>query len=433
MRLAAAAIVGIAMLSSVTVASAAQRYAAPEGKGGEPCAQVAPCSLKDAITKAKTGDEITIGTGTYSVGEGLFNSAGDLNVHGDPSGPMPKIVATAMSAPLFLTGPGNRISYLEVVNTHDIYAGGVLCTPEGRVERVRVMVGGESAAGISLDSDCVLRDTVARAEGKGAVGVVGYGVKATGVARNVTAVATGSGAVGIRSVYNAFTEPGTYTLDLRNVIASGETADIQATKQGYGASDGPGNVVVSNSNFDVTGVEGVTGSATIADLGGNQTAAPLFVDAAHGDYREAPGSPTIDAGIADQLGPLDLDGNTRVLGPAPDIGAYEFVPPPAVPRPASAAAGQLQSLSLTPSTFTPVNTGEAIFSATKKAKAPIGTTVTFSLSAAATTEFSVDRKTTGRKVGQEVRQADEGQHRATRSARSSSRSAAASPTRAPRA
>jgi hypothetical protein len=143
----------------------------------------------------------------------------------------------------------------------------------------------------------------------------------------------------------------------------------------------------------------VTGSATIADLGGNQTAAPLFVDAAHGDYREAPGSPTIDAGIADQLGPLDIAGNTRILGAAPDIGAYEFVPPPAVPRPTSAAAGQLQSLSLAPSTFTPVNTGEAIFSATKKAKAPIGTTVTFSLSAAATTEFSVEHKTTGRRAG----------------------------------
>jgi hypothetical protein len=209
----------------------------------------------------------------------------------------------------------------------------------------------------------------------------------------VTAIATGSGSVGIRSFYNDFSEPGTYTLDLKNVIASGETADIQATKQGYFASDGPGNVVVSNSNFDVTGVEGVTGTATIADLGSNQTAAPLFVDAANGDYREAAGSPTIDGGVADQIGALDLAGNTRVLGAAPDIGGFEF-PSPLPP----AAAGQIQSLTIGPSTFRTANFGGAILS-TRKVRAPVGAAITYSLSAAAPAEFTVERKLSGRKVG----------------------------------
>ena len=68
-----------------------------------------------------------------------------------------------------------------------------------------------------------------------------------------------------------------------------------------------GDVVATHSNFNSSdpGSEGESRSTA----GGNQTAAPLFVDAANGDYREAAGSPTIDAGVADQLGPLDLAGS----------------------------------------------------------------------------------------------------------------------------
>jgi len=69
----------------------------------------------------------------------------------------------------------------------------------------------------------------------------------------------------------------------------------------------------------------------------DQTAPPDFVDAAAGDYAEAVGSPTIDAGVnAEGAGTTDLLGNPRALpgtldcGPEPpaitDIGADEFVP-----------------------------------------------------------------------------------------------------------
>jgi hypothetical protein len=175
------------------------------------------------------------------------------------------------------------------------------------------------------------------------------------------------------------------TLDLRNAIASGESADLEGVP-----SLASGQILVANSNFDVA----KTAGETVIDKGGNQSAAPLFVNAGAGDYREAAGSPTIDAGAVDQLGTLDPDGNARVLGPAPDIGAYEFVPPPAVPP----ASGQIQSLSLAPRGFRAVNAGEAIFSAEKKT-APVGTTVTYSLSSSGTVEFGVERRLPGRKVG----------------------------------
>ena len=71
---------------------------------------------------------------------------------------------------------------------------------------------------------------------------------------------------------------------------------------------------------------------TWTDSGGNIDLAPLFVDHAAGDYHPQADSPTIDAGTSDVPDPpglpsTDFDGNDRVIGSAPDIGADEFVPP----------------------------------------------------------------------------------------------------------
>jgi hypothetical protein len=66
----------------------------------------------------------------------------------------------------------------------------------------------------------------------------------------------------------------------------------------------------------------------INDDGGNQTSAPDFVDAMFGNYQEAPGSPTIDAGENNVANGIeDLDGSPRTIGSATDIGAYEYNPP----------------------------------------------------------------------------------------------------------
>jgi hypothetical protein len=59
--------------------------------------------------------------------------------------------------------------------------------------------------------------------------------------------------------------------------------------------------------------------------GGNLTLDPLFVDATGGNFRLHASSPCIDAGnnAAAPVGP-DLDGNTRVVRSAVDMGAYEY-------------------------------------------------------------------------------------------------------------
>jgi len=70
------------------------------------------------------------------------------------------------------------------------------------------------------------------------------------------------------------------------------------------------------------------GSAQLTDGGGNrQGVLPLFVNGAAGDYREARGSPTIDAGAATTINRA-LGFVLRSLGAGPDIGAYEYAPVP---------------------------------------------------------------------------------------------------------
>jgi uncharacterized delta-60 repeat protein len=61
---------------------------------------------------------------------------------------------------------------------------------------------------------------------------------------------------------------------------------------------------------------------------GNITGDPLFVDYAGGNLRLQPTSPCIDAGdIAYAPGPVDLDGNPRIVDDMVDMGAYEFQGP----------------------------------------------------------------------------------------------------------
>jgi hypothetical protein len=381
-KLALGAIAAVLSVALASAAGAAQRYAAPEGKGSEPCAKEAPCSLKDAVVGAKLEDEVILTGGSYTVPAKIANNVKNLNVHGDFGGTMPRINASVPSGPPLELGEGARVAYLEVFNTAGEYAYGFVCNQGWRIERVRVQVlSGNNGTGIFQIEGCQVRDSVIRVQGPNSRGIYAISNATDPVDRNLTVIATGTEAYGV------YATPGAGAVDLRNTILSGEAADLQLSTKG--------RAFVGNSSFDSSKLEP---EALLIDLGGNQTAPPQFVDASKGDYHEAAGSPTIDAGAVDQLGALDLDGNPRALGSAPDIGAYEFVPPIPVPE-----VGRLDSLAVRPGKFRAGNVAGALASDShkKKRKAPLGATVTYSLSAAATVEFHVEHGGTGRRVGKD--------------------------------
>jgi hypothetical protein len=369
-----------------------QRYAGPESSGPEPCVESAPCSLKQAVDNAKSNDEVIVGPGIYILSSTSIEVAPEktgVYIHGDFSATRPTVVGSFPGSLVGMFGPEGRLAYLDITNNANSQT--VTCYPGVILERLRVALKGTGGKAVNQGDTCLIRDSIVRAEGESSVAISAFGAFASssaGAIRNVTAIATGPKTVALQA-RGSLIPFGTYTSNVRNSILSGDLYDIQSVVGGPGAS----SITVANSNFDVARQEPGT---LLAEGSGNQSAPPQFVNAATGDFREAPGSPTIDAGADEKLGPSDFDGNPRFLGSAPDIGAFEFVPPPvAVP----ALAGQIQSLAVTPYKFRAAGAGDAIFSVKKKAIAPIGTRVTYSLSAATTVTFSVERRLPGRKVG----------------------------------
>jgi hypothetical protein len=69
----------------------------------------------------------------------------------------------------------------------------------------------------------------------------------------------------------------------------------------------------------------VSGSHSTVTWGaGNLNTDPLFVDLGKLDLHLQPGSPAIDAADTTEAPAVDFDGNPRPLGPAADMGAYEY-------------------------------------------------------------------------------------------------------------
>jgi hypothetical protein len=387
MRLAIGLAASLALLLGATAAHAAQRYAAPGGTGTA-CTQQEPCSLEDASNNASNGDEVIVAAGDYTISGAPLNVVHTgLQLHGDFGGPMPRVFASLGGLPAIqLSGEGVSLSYLAVQN-EETEGIGVRCSGAGtRVERVRAFGIGAGAAGAVANPGCTVRNSLLQGRGENSLGMESLGTVSSSdsMASNVTAIASGENSAGIQSRHSE-SIGGTHTLTLTNSIAEG-ASDLRTED-----SVGTGRIVVSNSNFDSTKAEtegAITGSA-------NQAAAPLFVNAASGDYRPALNSPTIDAGAPGELGALDLAGNPRVLGSAPDIGAYEFVPPP--------PSGMLTSLAVSPKSFKPRKRGGAIVSAAKLPKAKAGSTVRYSITAATTVNFTVQRALKGRRIGGKCR------------------------------
>jgi hypothetical protein len=184
-------------------------------------------------------------------------------------------------------------------------------------------------------------------------------------------------------------------IDLRNSIARLEGG--AESGEGDLAAD-RGTVTAAHSDF-ATRLQLNGGTVTPPGSGTNLTADPLFNA---GAFTLRSTSPLIDRGDASLVaaGELDLAGNPRSAGAAPDMGAFEFqppaAPPPPPPTPANAAPG-LTKVSMTNSVFAPVTARAAGAGAAGKVKR--GTTFRYVLSEAARVSVVIERRAVGRRVG----------------------------------
>ena len=325
------ALVVAALVAQAGLAAPAQaagvRYAAPTGSGTA-CTNAAPCSLATAVTNAASGDEVVVAWGTYSMGTTvLLNPNANVNVHGAGAGAGRPVINTSAITGLQLTGSGARVSDLTINQTGPGLSFGLNLFATG-ISVQRVSVASTATVACFLGYTGVARDSLCVTSAPNGIAVDdswGDTALTNGplTLRNITAVATGTGSYGLRAAAGDFAN---IDLDTRNVIASGTQADVRASRT---ATSSDSDVVLQNSNYDLVSSSGSGVTITAAGTGTNQTAAPVYADAA---FHQALGSPTIDKGATDAgVGTTDIDGGGRKVGTATDIGADEFVPDTTAP------------------------------------------------------------------------------------------------------
>ena len=314
-------------------------------RGPGVCAQADPCSIENAVEHASVvnGDEVIVAPGTYNLGTGTVTIDNDIDLHGPAGGPKPKITTASTTAStgavtiLQFPGANATVSDLELENTGASGAAGIHSAAAGVVAERLVVTSTQDAPACQLIQG-TLRDSVCRNTGNGSA--IGMAIGSTMVTftlnlRNVTAVAQGTSSIsdGI-DIFASGPASFNYVVDAKNTIALGGTgfaSDVRAQQSGGATA----TINFQNSNYDTVATG--TGSVTPAGTGtGNQTAPPVFVNQATGNYHQAPNSPTIDAGASPALlGAFDFEGGARTVdsncdGTAtPDIGADELTPCPA--------------------------------------------------------------------------------------------------------
>ncbi|HEX6652381.1 MAG TPA: hypothetical protein VF072_06535 [Thermoleophilaceae bacterium] len=323
-----AIVAAVAAIASTAPAAfaAAPRYASPGG-GGTTCSAADPCDFEEAVEGAKAGAEVIVAPGDYTLIHAVTDQAA-ITIHGVAGRPRPRLHFSGPKGDGLWLENGSDLRYVEI--DQPTPTARTLVVELGHVDQVIARTAGtlNFPALIAHDSTVTNSIFVSTGDSGAAVGTyVNYlGTPNTTVTlRNVTAIATGSGGIGILG--GAYGTPTNLLIRTINVIARGGPG-------GYGlVADAEGSAATvtidaARSNYPNAQGFGPNASVTPAGSADNQTAAPAFRDAAKGDYREAAGSPTIDAGADSGLnGTGDVDGDARTVGKT-DIGADEFVAPP---------------------------------------------------------------------------------------------------------
>ena len=305
--LATTALVTAGLLSSAASANAATRYAVPGSSvtTGVCDNPVPGCRLDHAINSAAAIDTVIVKTGQYDVTWPISpNNA--VTIEGEAGQPRPRLLGDAgLAGPTIDLSRGGSVKHVYVESKSTSPA---LNTKEVAVSDVIAYATSGDAGFVKAGSGSVIRDSVFHTTAGAPYAALRLSDdQVTGPLDvvNVTAYGATAGSTGIE---NGAGGPVTIV----NTIARGGTSDITRVSAVAFAN-------VSYTNFRIGSSNGVTAGS------GNSSGAPIFVNAAAGDFRPVLGSPTIDTGTSAVALQADPDGVIR--GITPDVGAFEYVAP----------------------------------------------------------------------------------------------------------
>lgn len=331
MRLLPVLLLALALLAGPASAGAAVRQAVPAGGAASgSCDAAAPCTLEQAIGGAAADDTVRLAGGTYALASALTLTAGGLVVEGDPAGAPPLLQWTGSpnASAVFLSAYGQTLRHLRVeggVNGAHVLVRTGGTVGDATLDRVQVRNVG-SGTGVAVRQS-LLRDCLVASTGAGGIAVI-----ATGTITSSTLVADGLGGQALYSSTGFF--GGAAAASVRNTILRGAVSGWDGVAEDNDAVDGTSaSLDVDASSFGAGRLDQRGADTAIVAGSANVTAlSPLLAGLPGGaDIHQLRGSPTIDAGsAAANLGTQDIDGDPRVFGPATDIGADEYMPPPVV-------------------------------------------------------------------------------------------------------
>jgi hypothetical protein len=259
------------------------------GGGDTDCTEDDPCALSVAPGRVQDGDEVRLLSSTYNGGDIAFTKPVTI------SGVMGHRPALDVGS-LRLLAPGSVLQDVTVVGHSRV----ALIAVGSELERVEVTHKEGTDTVCELDGETTMSNSACWASPT--------------AAQVANAIGVNLWSLGLEADGD---------VKLRNVTAQSPAAAIT----GYG-----GSATITGSIL--AGRVETFGDATLA-ADHSATSLPgagsldvptdqMFPQLLIGGIHPAAGSPTIDAGTASGL--FDLDGNARTLGPATDMGAYEWVP-----------------------------------------------------------------------------------------------------------
>jgi len=304
-------------------------HAAPSPHGSGNCASASnACTIQTAFASAGDNDEIVLALGTYGspspISTQLAMTKAHVYIHGTHGRPRPQIeFADNSDIPMYIAGTADRLEFVGIHNPDVplLLSGG----STGAQLVVRADGAGSTnyacqvPSGTLIDSVCWNSGD----DGAAAATITDFGADVSAAYRNDTLIASGANAMGLTT--RAF-GGNTAVVHATNVIARGTQFGFHVSGSAPSSS---ADLYADHSNYSSEFDTGAMNDAFFHPGAGNQTAPPLFVKAAAGNFHEKLGSPTIDHGVNSLAnGTTDADDAARVQGAATDIGAFEFTPPP---------------------------------------------------------------------------------------------------------